>query len=87
MQSRHCLAPSRAAALPSDRLRIAFAGGLIPSKAPHILLDALELLPPDSVTVDLLGGGGAYHGQPHYADALAARLGHPAIRRLGPVPQ
>ena len=72
--------------LPSDRLRVAFAGGLIPSKAPHILLDALELLPPDSVTVDLLGGGGAYHGQQHYADALTARLGHPAIRRLGPVP-
>jgi GT2 family glycosyltransferase/glycosyltransferase involved in cell wall biosynthesis len=70
----------------SDRLRVGFAGGLIPSKAPHILLDALDLLPPDSIIVDLLGGGGTYHGQQHYADALGPRLGHPAIRRLGPVP-
>ena len=71
---------------PSDRLRVAFAGGLSPSKAPHILLDAADLLPPDSIAIDLLGGGGTYHGRQHYAETLAARLGHPAIRRLGPVP-
>jgi GT2 family glycosyltransferase/glycosyltransferase involved in cell wall biosynthesis len=70
----------------SDRLRVAFAGGLIPSKAPHVLLDAVDLLPSDSIVVDLLGGGGTYHGRQHYADALAPRLGHAAVRRLGPVP-
>ncbi len=72
--------------LPSAALRIGFAGGLIPSKAPHLLLDALDLLPPGSVTLDLLGSAAAYHGRTDYADALAPRLTHPAIRKLGPVP-
>ncbi len=71
---------------PSAELRVAFAGGLIPSKAPHLLLDAVALLPPGSVVVDLLGTAGPYHGRHDYADALTARLRHPAIRRLGPVP-
>ena len=56
----------------SDLLRIAFAGGLIPSKAPHVLLDAVNILPPESIVIDLLGAAGAYHGRQHYADALAA---------------
>jgi GT2 family glycosyltransferase/glycosyltransferase involved in cell wall biosynthesis len=71
---------------PSVPLRVAFAGGLIPSKAPHILLDAIDRLPPGSIVVDLLGGSGTYHGQQDYAASLASRLGHPAIRRFGPVP-
>jgi GT2 family glycosyltransferase/glycosyltransferase involved in cell wall biosynthesis len=71
---------------PSAVLRVAFAGGLIPSKAPHVLLDAVDRLPPGSITVDLLGAGGAYHGRNDYAAALGPRLGHAAIRRLGPVP-
>lgn len=71
---------------PSVPLRVAFAGGLTPSKAPHVLLDAVDLLPPGSIVVDLLGGTAAYHGQQTYADSLTLRMGHPAIRRLGPVP-
>ena len=71
---------------PSASLRVAFAGGLVPSKAPHVLLDAIALLPPNSVTVDLLGSSGPYHGQHDYGLALRSRLGHPSIRRLGPVP-
>ena len=71
---------------PSTVLRVAFAGGLIPSKAPHVLLDAIDRLPEGSIIVDLLGSGDAYHGRNDYAAALRPRLGHPAIRRLGPVP-
>jgi GT2 family glycosyltransferase/glycosyltransferase involved in cell wall biosynthesis len=67
-------------------LRVGFAGGLLPTKGPHVLLDAIEQMPSGSVVVDLLGSSGAYHGQDAYAESLATRLGHPAIRRLGPVP-
>lgn len=71
---------------PSPVLRVGFAGGLIPSKAPHVLLDAIDLLPPGALAVDLLGSGGAYHGRSDYADRLTRRLGHRALRRTGPVP-
>ena len=70
----------------SGPLRVGFAGGLLPTKGPHVLLDAIEQMPPGSVVVDLLGSGGAYHGQGEYAESLTTRLGSPAIRRLGPVP-
>ena len=71
---------------PSDRLRVGFAGGFLPTKGPDVLLDAIDLLTPGSVYVDLLGSGGAYHGDDRFGESLASRLGHPAIRRLGPVP-
>jgi GT2 family glycosyltransferase/glycosyltransferase involved in cell wall biosynthesis len=71
---------------PSDRLRVGFAGGFLPTKGPEVLLDAIDLLTPGSVYVDLLGSAGAYHGDDRFAESLASRLGHPAIRRLGPVP-
>ena len=67
-------------------LRIGFAGGLLPTKGADVLLDALDLLPAGSVVLDLLGSSDAYHGENGYRRSLAARLGHPAIRRLGPVP-
>jgi GT2 family glycosyltransferase/glycosyltransferase involved in cell wall biosynthesis len=70
----------------SAALRIAFAGGLLPSKAPHVLLDAIDRLPGEPIVVDLLGTDGPYHGHDDYAASIAHRLGHPAIRRLGPVP-
>ncbi len=70
----------------SPQLRVVFAGGLIPTKAPDILLDALARLPPGAAVVDLFGTAGPYHGRHDYAEALAPRLRHPAIRRLGPVP-
>ena len=70
----------------SGPLRVGFAGGFIPTKGPHVLLDAIAQMPPGSVVVDLLGSSGAYHGQGGFAESLATRLGCPAIRRLGPVP-
>jgi GT2 family glycosyltransferase/glycosyltransferase involved in cell wall biosynthesis len=67
-------------------LRLGFAGGFQPTKGADVLLDAIDQLPPGAAVVDLLGSGGAYHGEDDYAQSLSARLGHPAIRRLGPVP-
>jgi rhamnosyltransferase len=67
-------------------LRLAFAGSLMYSKAPHVLLDAVERLPPGSATVDLIGAVAPYHGSVEYARALSARLGAPFIRHLGHVP-
>ncbi len=67
-------------------LRVVFAGSLILSKAPHLLLDAIEQLPPGAVLVDFLGSVAPYHGDHRYATALQRRLGHQAIRRSGPIP-
>lgn len=71
---------------PGDRCRLAFAGSLIPSKAPHVLLEAAASLRSGSVWVDLLGTVGMYHGDPSYAERLAPLLGQPFVRKLGPVP-
>ena len=52
----------------------------------HVLLDAIDRLPGGSVTLDVFGSAAAYHGDNEYLSSLESRLGHPAIRRLGPVP-
>jgi GT2 family glycosyltransferase/glycosyltransferase involved in cell wall biosynthesis len=72
--------------LPSEVLRVGFAGSLIPSKAPHVLLDAASRLPDGLVSIDLLGGTVPYHGDNEYAFVLEPRLKAPFIRHLGPVP-
>ena len=77
---------SRRQPRPSDTLRLAFAGSLIPSKAPHLLLEAVATLPPGRVTVDLFGANTAYHGDRSYSEVLAPLLGQPFIRKLGPIP-
>ena len=72
---------------PADAsLRLAFAGALIPSKAPHLLLEAVDALPAGRITVDLLGSVVPYHGDTSYASRLAPLLGKPFVRKLGPVP-
>ena len=70
----------------SGPLRVGFAGGFLPTKGPHVLLDAIQQMPFGSVVVDLLGSSGPYHGQDGYGGSLARRLGHRAVRRCGPVP-
>jgi GT2 family glycosyltransferase/glycosyltransferase involved in cell wall biosynthesis len=67
-------------------MRLGFVGSLSPSKAPHVLLDAAMMLPRGTVSVDLIGAPAPYHGDLAYADALSARVGMEAIRRVGPVP-
>jgi GT2 family glycosyltransferase len=71
---------------PSTILRLGYAGGLIPSKAPHVLLEAASRMPAGSVSVDVLGGGGAFHGDDSYARRIAPLLALPFVRRTGFVP-
>lgn len=70
----------------SDQLRLLFAGSLIPSKAPHVLLEAVARLGHPRVSVDLLGSMSPYHGESNYAARLSPFLGSPFVRKLGPVP-
>jgi GT2 family glycosyltransferase/glycosyltransferase involved in cell wall biosynthesis len=70
----------------SPVLRLGFAGGLIPSKAPHLLLEAAARLPHGSVSVDMLGQSGAFHGEESYARGLDPLLSLPFVRRTGAVP-
>jgi GT2 family glycosyltransferase/glycosyltransferase involved in cell wall biosynthesis len=69
-----------------DVLRIAFVGSLIPSKAPHVLLEAAALLPAGSVTVDLIGAIASYHGDDSYARRVAQLQVAPFVRHVGEVP-
>jgi GT2 family glycosyltransferase len=65
---------------------VLFAGSLMQSKAPGLVLDALELLPPDAVHVEFVGSVTPYHGDYSYASGLLGRLGTPAVQRYGPAP-
>jgi GT2 family glycosyltransferase/glycosyltransferase involved in cell wall biosynthesis len=71
---------------PSSILRLGFAGGLLPSKAPHLLIDAAAKVPSGSVCVDVLGSGSAFHGDDSYVRHMAALLARPFVRRVGFVP-
>jgi GT2 family glycosyltransferase len=70
----------------SDRLRLGFLGSVMASKAPHVLLEAVDRLPRGSASVDLFGGYTAYHGDDRYRarlDRLAAQEG---VRVHGAIP-
>ena len=67
-------------------LRVGFVGSLIPSKAPHVLLQAVKMLPHGVVSVDIIGASAPYHGDIAYANRLSSQLGAEAIRRVGPAP-
>ena len=88
----HCNQGIAAGAIASHRrdrglpLRVGFAGGFLPTKGLHVLLDAIEQLPAGSVVADVLGTTGSYHGESDYVASIERRLEHRAIRRLGPVP-
>ena len=66
-------------------LRVGFAGALMVSKAPHLLADALAMLPPGTVAVEMYGEPAPYHGDTTYTRDLDRRLAHPAITRHGPI--
>jgi hypothetical protein len=68
-------------------LRLGFLGSLIPSKAPHVLLEALATLPPGSASVDVIGELAAYHGDDSYRKLLSRYLGLAGVRWHGHVPQ
>ena len=66
-------------------LRLGFAGALMVSKAPHLLVEAVAALPAGSVAVAIYGAPAAYHGDDSYTRDLDRRLAHPAISRHGAV--
>jgi glycosyltransferase involved in cell wall biosynthesis len=57
--------PARAAPL-----RIGFLGVVIPSKGPHLLLEAYRLLARPDVTLDIHGTSVPYHGDTGYLDRM-----------------
>jgi GT2 family glycosyltransferase/glycosyltransferase involved in cell wall biosynthesis len=67
-------------------LRAGFVGAFLPTKAPHLLIEAAARLPPGSITVDLAGAPADYHGDVAYEKELAPWLAHAVVRRHGPVP-
>jgi len=70
----------------SPRLRLGFVGSLMVSKAPHVLLEAVDRLPRGSVSVSLFGAATGYHGDDRYRDRLAPLLGREFVVAHGPVP-
>jgi glycosyltransferase involved in cell wall biosynthesis len=69
-----------------SRLRVGFLGSLMISKAPHVLLDAIRALPPDTVSVTLYGAHTAYHGDDSYRSRIAPLLEQPNVVLHGPLP-
>ena len=75
-------ARARSAAPP---LRLGFAGALMVSKAPHLLAEAVAMLPAGSVAIEIYGAPASYHGDDTYVRELDRRLSHPALTRHGPL--
>src|SRR5258706_13122787 len=65
---------------PSNRLRLGFLGSLMASKAPHVLLEAIDRLPRGSVSVDLFGAHSAYHGDDSYRHRLDPLMNREGVR-------
>ncbi len=66
-------------------LRLGFLGSLMVSKAPHLLIEAHQCLPPGSATVTLAGAHTPYHGDESYRARLEPLLSLPGISCSGPV--
>ncbi|HEX6974208.1 MAG TPA: glycosyltransferase [Vicinamibacterales bacterium] len=71
---------------PSPTLRVAFAGSLIPSKGPHVLLEAAALLPAGTIALDVIGATAPYHGDDDYAARIEPLLQRAPVRHYGPIP-
>lgn len=70
----------------APRLRIGYLGGLMVSKAPHVLLEAFARLSADEASVRLLGGCSAYHGDDSYRARLEPLLRLPGVTHDGQLP-
>jgi GT2 family glycosyltransferase/glycosyltransferase involved in cell wall biosynthesis len=66
-------------------LRLGFLGTLLPSKAPHILLEAFRKLPPRAATLCLYGSFAGYHGDDTYEARLRPLLDFSGVRLAGPI--
>jgi glycosyltransferase involved in cell wall biosynthesis len=70
----------------SDRLRVGFVGSLLPSKAPHLLIEAVEGLPRRRVELTIAGSLVPYHGDTSYAAKLRPLLRSNGVQWLNGVP-
>ncbi len=70
---------------PSDRLRLGFAGSLMASKAPHVLLEAVASLPLGRVSLTIAGDLAPYHGDDSYAGIVRPMLQKGGVEWLGGV--
>jgi GT2 family glycosyltransferase/glycosyltransferase involved in cell wall biosynthesis len=66
-------------------LRLGFFGGLLPSKAPHLLFEAVAALPAGLATVHVYGDHAAYHGDDTYRSRLEPLLRLPGVVHHGTV--
>lgn len=58
---------------PPGPVRFLFASSVIPTKGPHILLDAFQALPAGAATLTIAGHAPPFDGWPGFADALRDR--------------
>jgi glycosyltransferase involved in cell wall biosynthesis len=65
---------------PARPLRLGYVGSLARQKGLHVLIDAVNALPSDSVTLDIYGNPGVF---PDYVRELEARATHPGVRFRG----
>ena len=65
---------ARVARTSDERLRIAFMGSLIVSKAPHVLIEAFDGLPGGTASLHLFGAYAPYHGDDRYQQTLTGAL-------------
>jgi glycosyltransferase involved in cell wall biosynthesis len=66
-------------------MRVGFLGSLMISKAPHVLLESINRVPRDVVSVAVYGEHTPYHGDDTYRDRLSALVGQPNVTVHGPV--
>lgn len=69
----------------SAHLRLGFLGSLTPSKAPHVLLEAVAGLPADRISLTIAGAHTSYHGDDSYAKRLGPLLSGASVRWLDAV--
>ncbi len=70
---------------PGGPLRVAFAGSLMVSKAPHLLLEAVAGLPPGLVTLTVAGSYSPYHGDDRYRATFDAARSRVAVDLQGAI--
>ncbi len=70
----------------SDRLRVGFAGSLLPPAAPHLLMEAVAGLPRRRVELTIAGSLAPYRGDTSYASRIRPLLRSNGVRWLNGVP-
>jgi glycosyltransferase involved in cell wall biosynthesis len=77
------LAPKRRPRASGAPLRVGFVGSVIPSKGVHVLIDAVQRLPPEQVELAIHGECFPWHLDTGYEARLRAQMGDTHRIRLG----